>query len=114
MIRLIATFVLCLGVSTLGFARLCVCDHQGAESHMQQPAADHGDCPHTGQREATPDQAPEDDHPCQHCAACVLTSAMPLPAVQVLDETPVHTDFSMAVTSPHQGSPSLPLRPPIT
>jgi hypothetical protein len=113
MIRLFAIAVLCLGVSTLGFARPCSCDDETIEETAAQMAGDHSDCPHAALADQN-DATPEGEHDCGHCAACVLTTALPLPVAGAFGEAPIHADFALIVVPPCQGNSSLPLRPPIT
>jgi hypothetical protein len=113
MLRSLAIVVLCLGVATLGFARLCPCDHEAVTAVVEQDVAEHGDCPHSKAAELESGAAPEGDQDCSHCSACVLVPAVPLPVPGALHEAPLHVDFAHALLPRCQGSSSLPLRPPI-
>jgi hypothetical protein len=113
MIRWLTVVALCLCVSTLGFARLCPCDHEAAAEAVAVAATGPDDCPHSAPRVPADESLPAGDHDCGHCEACLFTPALPLTLASVEAGAPAQADFPLRVTPPGPGSPNLPLRPPI-
>jgi hypothetical protein len=111
MIRWLTVVVLCLGVSTLGIARLCPCDHDADAVAQTTGAA--GDCPHSAPPAPADEPVPAGEHDCGHCEACLFAPALPLSPPFLESGAPVHADFPLRVLPPRLGAPNLPLRPPI-
>jgi hypothetical protein len=113
---LLILMMLALPVQTFASAAMPVCafSHQGAAVH--QDVAKHramaetgmADCHASRHQDTSPPQ-----HNCKHCAACYLTSVLPIPTVIATQVTPVpHSVIPHADASFIGFIPDSPERPP--
>jgi len=111
---LILLMMLVLPVQTFASAAMlgCAFSHQGpgtADAMAQAASAEALPACHTPEQ---PDATPA-KHDCNHCAACYLASALPIPSIYIPPVAPVsHSVIAHTAVAFHGFIPDSPDRPP--